>query len=176
MGHTIHQLCINLMTDPSGCFTRRSLLLSRMFTVIYRHIPTDHAVYQFICLTDTVRYLAHDHFSAIETIHRNLCISRYNNTIRICNLLCGQHILCSSGASGLYLHKAVSCFRCLLNTFRSHVSMRDTGWTSGNCKNLHLLLFCRCFLTATKLFTQIRSFFICFINNLHKFIYGRCVF
>ena len=64
------------------------LLLCGMFTVIYRHISADHAVYQFICLTDTVRYLTYNYFSAIEAIHRNLCISRYNNTIRICNLLC----------------------------------------------------------------------------------------
>ena len=133
MGNAVHQMLINLM--PQAVITLFPCFRNSASRMINRHISLHGTLQKFIRLADSVRHLTLNHRSAVKTIHWHLRIRRYNDTIRFCNLRFCQHILCSPGASCLYLDLASQFFCLFLKAFCSHIRMRNSGRTSGNCQN-----------------------------------------
>ena len=137
MGYTVHQLCVNLMSHTffaGDCSLYRSALTVKDF-----HLTADGLLYQPIRLADAVRHLTTDHFLTVKAIHGNFCVCRYDDAVRCGDFFRSQYIFRTCGTSGLDLDLAVCCFCCLLQCFRCHISVRDSGRAGSHCQELKAL-------------------------------------
>ena len=146
--------------------------------MIYRDISVNHTVYQFICFTDTIRYLADNYFLSIKTVQRYLRIGCYDDSVCLFNLFGRQDIFCSAGTSCLYLDCTFLCFGCFFNSFCGHICVRNSCRAGCNCKNLYFsgcLFCCAFFICSCKSLINTCFFFIRIIDNIHELFNCLCI-
>ena len=133
MRYTIHQIFINLMSDTVLSFFVIDCCLT--ICLIDRCMTADCFCDQLFCLADTICNLTLDHRLTCKTIHWNLCICCHNNTCCFLNFSLCENIFGSTGTSCFNFYPISKFFCFFLNCFCCHISMCNSCWTSGNCKD-----------------------------------------
>ena len=172
MRYTVHELHIDFMSNGAACF---HCFLRFCFCLIQRYFAGDRFVQQFFCFADTICYVAGNNGFAMETIHRHLCICCNDDAVSCCDFFRSQHIFRTTAAAGFYFNGAVLCFCCFFQTFRSHVSVRDTCRAGSNCQNFaNRCCRCSCFYRRFFCFFFLFCFFR-IVDDFQEFIYCFCV-
>ena len=168
MGHTVHQLRINSMSNTAACLSCLFFLFCSG-AAIYGHIAGFCKLHQLICLADTVGNRSLDHLFPVKAVHGNLGIRRYDNAVGSFDVCAGQYIFGAAGPSGLNLNVTIIGRSCLLQSLRSHIGMCDAGGAGGHCEDDELIL---CGIGATcKSLVHARLLVVCLVDDSKKFFY-----
>ena len=151
-------MCINLMSCSASCLLISSSINFRI------------AIYSFlnklIWLMNTISNLNLDNFLSIKSIHRNLCISCYNDTLCILNIIICKYILSTARSSCLNFDRNTVLLAGLFQSFSSHISMCNTCWTSCYCE--YIVSVSANFLDCLSAFSL--------VDNSQKLFWSLCSF
>ena len=143
--------------------------------LVYRSIACRDAVKELFRAVDGIGRRSLDKLLAVEASHLYVLVRRDDDAVRVFDVGCSEHVLCSAGAVRLDLDAyALSC-SALLESLGRHVCVGDTGRACRNGYDLRAAGSCRC---CRSRFFSLLLCILCFlcIDQSQEFLRRLCCY